>query len=71
MWLIYIATTLLVIKLSSFYDVSWLWIGACFLGAFIWFETIEPLFKIGRHAKNNDTVEAKRKARVRANLGLR
>jgi len=47
-----------------FADVSWWWIAALMVFAFVWFEFIEPLLGLDKRKAHNED-EQRRKARVK------
>ncbi len=50
-------------EIGPFADLSWWWIVALFLFAFIWFELIEPLLGLDKKKTHSDAAKA-RKDRV-------
>jgi small Trp-rich protein len=53
------------LEIGVFADVSWWWIGALFVAAFIWFEYIEKM--LGRDKRRaHDESDAARRKRVDA-----
>lgn len=66
---------LLIVALSAlrffevwkFAQISWWWIVALSVFAFVWFEFLEPLFGLDKRKAHNED-ERRRKARVKQNF---
>ena len=51
----------------KFAQISWWWIVALSVFAFVWFEFVEPLFGLDKRKAHNED-ERRRKARVKQNF---
>jgi len=51
----------------KFAQISWWWIVALSVFAFVWFEFLEPLFGLDKRKAHNED-ERRRKARVKKNF---
>ena len=70
MWLLWCALAFLLLRffeVSWFATISWWWVAAAFVAAFVWFEFIEKSLGLEKK-KAMDEMEAARKARIKRAL---
>jgi small Trp-rich protein len=48
-------------EIGLFADISWWWIGALFVVAFVWFEYIEKMFGLDKRRAHDESEAARRK----------
>jgi len=49
------------LEIGPFAGLSWWWIGALFLVAFLWFEYIEKMLGLDKRRAHNETEDRRRK----------